>query len=182
MPHRPRFDVEEVKADTTPMIDVVFLLIVFFVCVDFRVLEAKLPAYLPRDRGLSPSVVLLQEVLPVRIEVVTPGVPVREAAPGAKVVPGAGRPPRYRLQDHRVAWQIGPRRFTDLAAARRELERLARDPTLYVVDRETGGRRPMDCLVEGQRGSRYDDVAKAADACRAAGFTEVHLGAGEGLR
>ena len=44
--------VEEVsrehEQDMTPMIDVVFLLIIFFLCIDFRVLEAKLPAYLPR--------------------------------------------------------------------------------------------------------------------------------------
>ena len=39
------------KADMTPRIDCVFLLIVFFVCLDFRTLESRLPAYLPRDRG-----------------------------------------------------------------------------------------------------------------------------------
>lgn len=177
MPARPGFVVAEIKADTTPMIDVVFLLIVFFVCVDFRVLEAKLPVYLPLDRGTTTGVVHLEEVLPVAIEVVNPGVPVVDRVGAAGVAAGS-RPPRYRLQDHRVAWRIGPRPFTDLAAAQRELERLARDPAQWVLDPTTGRRRPIRCLVEGRRGSRYDDVAKAADACRAAGFTEVHLGGG----
>ena len=35
---------KEAEMDMTPMIDVVFLLIIFFLCIDFRVLEAKLPA------------------------------------------------------------------------------------------------------------------------------------------
>ena len=30
---------EEAKSDMTPMIDVVFLMIIFFVCIDFKVLE-----------------------------------------------------------------------------------------------------------------------------------------------
>ncbi len=34
---------EEAEMDMTPMIDVVFLLIIFFLCIDFRILEAKLP-------------------------------------------------------------------------------------------------------------------------------------------
>ncbi len=42
---------EEAKNDMTPMIDVVFLLIIFFLCIDFKTLEAKLPAYLPKDKG-----------------------------------------------------------------------------------------------------------------------------------
>ncbi len=29
---------EEVKPDMTPMIDVVFLIIIFFICIDFKVL------------------------------------------------------------------------------------------------------------------------------------------------
>ena len=40
---------EEAEGDMTPMIDAVFLLIIFFLCIDFKTLEAKLPAYLPKD-------------------------------------------------------------------------------------------------------------------------------------
>ena len=42
---------EDAEMDMTPMIDVVFLLIIFFLCIEFKTLEAKLPAYLPKDRG-----------------------------------------------------------------------------------------------------------------------------------
>ncbi|MBN2490440.1 MAG: biopolymer transporter ExbD [Planctomycetes bacterium] len=40
------------KMEFTPMIDVVFLLLVFFLCtLKFKTLEGKLATYLPKDRG-----------------------------------------------------------------------------------------------------------------------------------
>jgi biopolymer transport protein ExbD len=43
---------EEVKMDLTPMIDVTFLLMIFFiVTLKFRVLEGRLDASLPKDMG-----------------------------------------------------------------------------------------------------------------------------------
>ncbi|MCB9870835.1 MAG: biopolymer transporter ExbD [Planctomycetes bacterium] len=41
----------ESEVDMTPMIDVVFLLIVFFLCIDFKILESKLPPTCPRTQG-----------------------------------------------------------------------------------------------------------------------------------
>ncbi|MDF1837417.1 MAG: biopolymer transporter ExbD, partial [Planctomycetota bacterium] len=39
--------------DMTPMIDVTFLLLIFFMCtLKFKVLEGKLTAYLPKDVGV----------------------------------------------------------------------------------------------------------------------------------
>ena len=43
---------EEVKMDMTPMIDVVFQLLIFFLCATkFKAEEGNLKAYLPKDRG-----------------------------------------------------------------------------------------------------------------------------------
>lgn len=45
---------EEVKLELTPMIDVTFLILIFFMCtLKFKTLEGKLVSYLPTDRGLS---------------------------------------------------------------------------------------------------------------------------------
>src|SRR5688572_16032820 len=46
----------EIKQDMTPMIDVVFQLMIFFMCtIKFKTLEGKLQAYLPKDVGVNPT-------------------------------------------------------------------------------------------------------------------------------
>ena len=46
---------EEAKTDMTPMIDVVFLLLIFFMCMKFKSFENRLDADLPETEGLSSS-------------------------------------------------------------------------------------------------------------------------------
>jgi biopolymer transport protein ExbD len=46
--------IEEVVMDLTPMIDVTFLLIIFFLCtIKFKTLEGKLETQLPKDVGVN---------------------------------------------------------------------------------------------------------------------------------
>lgn len=47
-----RLQPKEVDTDLTPMIDVAFLMIIFFMCLPFRTLAAKLEAFLPEERGI----------------------------------------------------------------------------------------------------------------------------------
>ena len=168
---------EEYKTDMTPMIDVVFLLIVFFICIDFKVLEAKLDAWLPTDKGSSREVTPPVEQLSVKVVVDNQG---------TKVFPEGGsnaqddRPARYRLEGHTVRYEVGARLCRDLDHARRELKRIAEDPSLMIPDPDTGGRKVMACVVEGYPGTCYDDVARAADVCRNAGFDEIQFGGGMG--
>jgi biopolymer transport protein ExbD len=50
---------EEVKLSITPMIDVTFLLLIFFMCaMKFKTLERKVAAFLPTDRGPAKTVQL----------------------------------------------------------------------------------------------------------------------------
>jgi len=45
---------EEVEMQMTPMIDVTFLLLIFFMCsIKFKLLDGKMAAYLPRDVGVN---------------------------------------------------------------------------------------------------------------------------------
>ena len=45
---------EETTMQMTPMIDVTFLLLIFFMCsIKFKLLDGKLAAYLPRDVGVN---------------------------------------------------------------------------------------------------------------------------------
>jgi biopolymer transport protein ExbD len=45
---------EEVEMQMTPMIDVTFLLLIFFLCsIKFKLLDGKMQTYLPRDVGVN---------------------------------------------------------------------------------------------------------------------------------
>jgi len=57
-----------VEGDLTPMIDVTFLLLVFFLCtLGFRPLEGRLEALLPKDRGERPAALQLAEPLDLQV-------------------------------------------------------------------------------------------------------------------
>lgn len=68
MAKRKRYIPEETQLDVpmTPMIDVIFQLIIFFMCsIHFKSLEGKLFSYLPKDKGMSSTTVtdpILEEV------------------------------------------------------------------------------------------------------------------------
>jgi biopolymer transport protein ExbD len=46
---------DEAKLELTPMIDVSFLILIFFMCLPFKTLEGKLQAFLPTDKGINPT-------------------------------------------------------------------------------------------------------------------------------
>jgi biopolymer transport protein ExbD len=55
----------------TPMIDVIFQLLIFFMCsLHFKVLEGKLLSYLPKDKGIYNTPVTELELNEVRIRLV----------------------------------------------------------------------------------------------------------------
>ncbi|MGE3853490.1 MAG: biopolymer transporter ExbD, partial [Planctomycetota bacterium] len=59
---------EEAKTDMTPMIDVVFLLLIFFMCMKFKSFEKKLDADLPLNDGLSSSIAPPIQQLRVKLQ------------------------------------------------------------------------------------------------------------------
>lgn len=60
---------EETTLDMTPMIDVTFQLLIFFLCnIKFKLLEGKLPTFLPKDVGVNATPIdKLLEKIDVRI-------------------------------------------------------------------------------------------------------------------
>ncbi len=60
---------EEVKLNITPLIDVTFLLLIFFMCaMKFKTLERKVAAFLPKDRGLAKTMIKLEEKPKIAVE------------------------------------------------------------------------------------------------------------------
>lgn len=62
-------DQEEVTLSITPLIDVTFLLLIFFMCaMKFKTLERKVAAFLPKDRGLAKTKIKLEEKAKITVE------------------------------------------------------------------------------------------------------------------
>ena len=59
----------KMELEMTPMIDVVFNLLIFFLCMPFRVPEGELDAFLPRDVGLFDDSVKLEDLEKVIVRI-----------------------------------------------------------------------------------------------------------------
>lgn len=167
---------EEVKADMTPMIDCVFLLIIFFLCIDFKILEAKLPAYLPKDSGAQKTQADPIEKLSLKIECLSPGE--RQPRPGARS--DGKHEVAYYVTGHRVRYQVGPTTINDEDALLKELERIYRDRSKWTKDEKTGAPKPQPVVIEPGVNAVYGDVAVAVDAARKVGFDDIQFGGGMG--
>jgi len=68
---RRRTKLEEIATDMTPMIDVTFQLIIFFICtIKFKTLEGKLETQLPKDVGVNPTPVeIMLEKAEIRLNI-----------------------------------------------------------------------------------------------------------------
>ncbi len=166
---------EEAKMDMTPMIDVVFLLIIFFLCIDFKILEAKLPAYLPKDIGSFDEDVEPQEK--VRIKIVNEEWGVEVDRP---FQPKNKKNKSYWLDGHKVYDTVGPKRIEDLDELKDELMRIK--PDKYVRDPKTQKLELVGVVVEPGAGAVYADVAPCVDTILSCGFQNINFGGGLGSR
>jgi biopolymer transport protein ExbD len=166
---------DEMKPDMTPLIDCVFLMIIFFVCIDFRVLEAKLPVYLPRPSATLSLLAAPRELLVVEIRCDAFGRKIDRSVgqQHGQVDPATGRPFAFILVGHQVHYAVGPRRCADVAALRAELQRVHDDPAAARIDAASGKLSLPPVVIEPQAGAVYDDVAKVIDVAKAVGFGEV---------
>ncbi len=175
---------EDAAMDMTPMIDVVFLLIIFFLCIDFKTLEAKLPAYLPKDRGSQSNPEEPVEQLSIKIvnsewgrEIVRK--PEHRGSPLNK----EGRKRAYKLEGHLCHWEVGPKRYDDMEKLKAALEKIATDPSQRVPDKDNPGQtKVMSVVIEPAVGATYGDVASLVDVVTVSGFSEINFGGGLGKR
>jgi biopolymer transport protein ExbD len=155
---------EDHDMEMTPMIDVTFLLLIFFMCtIKFKTLEGKLAAFLPKDVGVNASPA---EEPPQKVEIV-----IRVAEGGTKRIPrgypGAGGvwtgQGRFEIEEgtRRLKYSIGPKNFTDVDALGRRLAEIHR----------TDPERPA--TIDSRKGTVYADVIEVLDAAIEAEFTEI---------
>jgi biopolymer transport protein ExbD len=149
---------EECKLEMTSMIDVTFLLLIFFMCtLKFKTLEGKLAAYLPKDVGVNTSEAEEIEKVEVLIKVANEGN--KLDARGENAWTGEGR--FVYDASRRLTYKIGPKTMNTVE----ELEK--RLSTLHKADDE----RPA--TIDSRPGTVYEDVVAVLDATLNAGFTQI---------
>jgi len=153
---------EEIEMEMTPMIDVTFLLLIFFLCtIKFKILEGKLAAYLPKDVGVNSSQAEPKEKVEITILVANAGTKVYAAGDDAGKVWQGEPTRRFEFEGRRLRYQIGPRKSEELDKIQTWLE------DLYRKDPEAAS--TIDC----RPGTVYGDMVPVLDALVASGFTQI---------
>ena len=144
---------EETKLSMTPMIDVVFLLLIFFMCATkFKVPDYRLDADLPKDKGTAPTITQLQDIPDFTITV--------EKVDADR---GAVRA-RFRLGRDKY---VG---MNELAAAiKHDYNELAHQAAVY-------GKK-VPAVIRGDEDVDFAYIVAAVDACLAAKVASVEFDA-----
>jgi len=153
---------EEIEMQMTPMIDVVFLLLIFFLCtLKFKLLEGKLAAYLPKDVGVNSSPAEPKEKIEVVILVDVSGAKVY-ATGNDKNQPWQGENDRrFEFQGRKLVYQIGPRKTKKLEEIGKWMKEFYRkDPESPTT---------IDC----RPGTVYGDMVPVLDMTVEAGFDQI---------
>jgi hypothetical protein len=152
------------KLDMTPMIDVTFLLLIFFMCtLKFKTLEGKLSAFLPKDVGVTDERVDHKEKIVIRMDVANPGNKVRPGPSSAPFTPhDEANHARFVYDESRViTYRIGTMKTTDLMEVGTMLRAFyAQDPT-----------RPA--TIDPRQGIITSDVVSLLDVAIDIGLTDI---------
>ena len=161
-------DIEDAQCELqmTPMIDVTFLLLIFFMCtLKFKVLEGSMGAHLPKDVGVSMGPADPLEKIVVRMDVVDQGTRMRpERDGGQRVYTAEDASEGLRFEygaDRVVHYQVGARSGLNQAEAIEALEALVK------------GNPEARCSIDARDGIIQDEVVQMLDAFLAADIRDV---------
>ncbi len=156
---------EKHEMEMTPMIDVTFLLLIFFMCtLKFKLLEGKLTAYLPKDVGTQTTQAEPIEKVQINIHVVEQGIKMN--ADKTEVYNDPTGKSRHTFANRKVRYTIGNQRFTELDLLQKKLKEIkdARDE-----DKAPAVLQPFANCITG-------DVIPVLDAAVSAGFRDITFG------
>ena len=138
---------EKIKMDMTPMIDVVFLLIIFFMCtIKFKVLDGKIAAYLPKDVGVNTGFTEMIDRLSIRVDRVK-AVDVTD--------------PGWIWDESQIRIHVGPKELSGL----QELH--------DIIQRMHGANPDLQATFEPGPGTYYIDALKIVNECLRADFDQI---------
>ncbi len=178
-------EVERTELNMTPMIDVVFQLLIFFMLsMHFREVEGKLLSQLPRDKGTAPASSLRPELREVRVVLCAGGDTARHLGdkaahdkvrkPGdvcAVLVDGGGIGDLYETGAHPE--RAAHNRAIYAALGKRVAERY---PALASAraGRDDPSRRPP-VVLDADGETPYEHIIGAVNACKALGIDTVEF-------
>ncbi len=149
---------EEFEMEMTPMIDVTFLLLIFFLLtLKFKTLEGKLSAYLPKDVGVNTSDAEPKEKVEIKITVVAEG---KRVDPNdmTKDYSGEGR---FEYIGRKLRYQVGPRSTSEIDELAKSLRRM--------IDADP--ERPA--TIDSRPGTVYGDIVPVLDVAVDAGYQDI---------
>lgn len=161
---------EEIEMEMTPMIDVTFLLLIFFMLtIKFKTLEGKLSAYLPKDVGVNTSEAVPKEKIEISIKVLKEGTRLNVSGPNKGQV--WNREGRFEFVGRELEYRVGPWRSrpNDAEGLRKRLKNLFDEDVANFPDPED--RR--DVTIDPSKGTVYADVVGVLDAAIEAGFLSI---------
>ena len=157
--------IQECKMEMTPMSDVTFLLIIFFICLKFKTLEGKLTAYLPKDLGVTTAKADPILKLDVQIHLVNKGT----ATPKGN---------RKVWSNRKVKWVVKDQTYHDIDSLEKGLRRF-RELTPNTNKNAKPG-DPVPVTVHAYPGVFYGEVTQTVDVILSdsVGFKEVTFAGG----
>jgi biopolymer transport protein ExbD len=152
-------ETQEIKGDMTPMIDVVFQLLIFFMLsIKFKILEGKLSAFLPKDVGVNTSPAVPKDKVEIQLRVIKDGTKMDPEDP-TKEWSKTG-PFKYG-PDREIKYTVGPKSSSDLKKVVPWLK------DAYNLDKEA----PVS--IDPYPGTVYEDVVAVVDEVIGIGFLDV---------
>jgi biopolymer transport protein ExbD len=163
MARRKKKKFEAIKTDMTPMIDVTFLLLIFFiVTLKFKILEGRLDAALPKDRGTSTAEAVEIDKIDMLIKVAEPGELI-EDADNPRLLMYEGRRIRVEIGAHKYYYD--PFNIEDPEDPLPELTAFLKDPA---YDKEE---TPIS--LDARKGVVYGDIVVLLDVVIREKFQKV---------
>ncbi len=157
---------DDCQMEMTPMIDVTFLLLIFFMCtLKFKTLEGKLAAYLPKDVGVNQSEAEPIEKVEILMRVTKEGTKIKPNASGGRAYTASDQG-RYEWgPDRQMQYKIGPWETDDLVALGSKLAKVFRD--------RSASEEKVPATIDARPGTVYADVVKVLDQAIDSGFTDI---------
>lgn len=158
---------EKCELQMTPMIDVTFLLLIFFMCtLKFKILEGKLTAYLPKDVGVQAFDTPPVEKVDIRLDVRNSGTKMRWDMATKSAVQYSEADAKnglrfYYGKDRVVEYTVGGKMTTDLAEVVRRLTTFKK------------GDPEMKATVDARKDVTQKDVVVILDAAIDAGYNDI---------